>query len=713
MEIPHIPNQPRSFSSHTLPSIRVQHPHTSNVPFRPPHRSSSHSSSFQSFETGPMPIPNSREYVPPPLPPPRHIEDVEIAWEWGNTDSSAFGKSNIAANSHPQLGPIRDRSSWSSTSKAEFGRRGSSTSTIRGQSDHEGGLDGNQHPDEGYDSLKGSGFLNYTLKGEEPLINASQSSVDKAYDKSLVNRLGSLSDHAKRNTQTAPRNFWPSSLGNAGGERSPTSPSRTVQFGDKLKPLSLPEGMGQGTTGSRPHADMLARWNGVPDSAISPGFHSQGYFSTNLMDFRNPPGHKSSVSSLHESDLAFGRSSVARASASGSILSSHDDLSSLASRSTRGSYDQAMNGELESEFPTEEAGMKLLNLGDRDRTPPRSEAHSPGSKKGQKRRASSPPREQDARVALGSVPSASDLFHRRTAGHPPAQRTSPGHCFTGSVSSTSSAPRNGSLASSGGMSLAASSMTSASSLDPRLSPGGVSPSSELDPSHESSYVSSLNPSPRGSLSVAHQRTLSETKSASSVRKVSADGGGHSKRHSAPKLQGLHICECCPKKPKKFENMDDLRVHEMEKQYTCQYCHNRFKNKNEAERHQNSLHLRRHSWSCKQLSGVEAAFHASPHRQAAADVCGYCGEEFPLPANWDVRVEHLTGVHKFGECNQAKKFFRADHFRQHLKHSHVGTSGKWTNMLENACMKDEPVPERVGSVSDSVRGSVIDEVHDES
>ena len=37
----------------------------------------------------------------------------------------------------------------------------------------------------------------------------------------------------------------------------------------------------------------------------------------------------------------------------------------------------------------------------------------------------------------------------------------------------------------------------------------------------------------------------------------------------------------------------------------------------------------------------------------------------------------------------KKLFRPDHFRQHLKHSHAGTSGKWSSMLENACMKDEP------------------------
>ena len=135
---------------------------------------------------------------------------------------------------------------------------------------------------------------------------------------------------------------------------------------------------------------------------------------------------------------------------------------------------------------------------------------------------------------------------------------------------------------------------------------------------------------------------------------------------------------------------------MEKQYKCAYCQSRFKNKNEAERHQNSLHLRRHSWSCAAISGYEAAFHpsTSPASQTpngpSGDTCGYCGEEFSnFPRDSHARIEHLTNLHKFGECNQTKKFFHADHFRQHLKHSHAGTSGKWTNMLENACMKDEP------------------------
>lgn len=60
-------------------------------------------------------------------------------------------------------------------------------------------------------------------------------------------------------------------------------------------------------------------------------------------------------------------------------------------------------------------------------------------------------------------------------------------------------------------------------------------------------------------------------------------------------------------------------------------------------------------------------------------------------DWDERIRHLQDQHKFRECNSSKKFYRADHFRQHLKHSHAGTSGKWTNMLETACMIEEEPP----------------------
>lgn len=149
-----------------------------------------------------------------------------------------------------------------------------------------------------------------------------------------------------------------------------------------------------------------------------------------------------------------------------------------------------------------------------------------------------------------------------------------------------------------------------------------------------------------------------------------------------------------------------RQHESEKQYRCQWCSNRFKNKNEAERHQNSLHLRRQSWSCAALTAnYDTAFFLStevlpttntPAQPQAGDPgfdsCGYCGIKFSNnPRNWDERARHLDHVHKYRECNQSRKFFRADHFRQHLKHSHAGKSGKWTTRLEQACVREEPTP----------------------
>jgi hypothetical protein len=142
---------------------------------------------------------------------------------------------------------------------------------------------------------------------------------------------------------------------------------------------------------------------------------------------------------------------------------------------------------------------------------------------------------------------------------------------------------------------------------------------------------------------------------------------------------------------------------MEKQYACQFCNNRFKNKNEAERHQNSLHLRRQSWSCAAIPSYHAAFHPSTNTTSQTpstvptDACGFCGLEFSnIPApDWDRRAEHLANVHKFGECNQNKRFYRADHFRQHLKHSHAGQSGKWTNMLESVCLREETPQDAAG------------------
>ncbi|ERF69376.1 hypothetical protein EPUS_08648 [Endocarpon pusillum Z07020] len=171
--------------------------------------------------------------------------------------------------------------------------------------------------------------------------------------------------------------------------------------------------------------------------------------------------------------------------------------------------------------------------------------------------------------------------------------------------------------------------------------------------------------------------------------------GDSRTGSAPRIGSAYMCNCCPKKPKKFGTEDDLRKHMLEKPNECDFCPNRFKNKNEAERHQNSIHLRPYSWSCGAILSYEIAFHPlNSLTPLSYDICGYCGEEFTnSPRDWDARFVHLTNVHKFGECDKTKKFFRADHFRQHLKHSHAGTRGNWWGVLENAGRKDEP-PQKV-------------------
>ncbi|KAK1997202.1 hypothetical protein LX36DRAFT_84438 [Colletotrichum falcatum] len=365
-------------------------------------------------------------------------------------------------------------------------------------------------------------------------------------------------------------------------------------------------------------------------------------------------------------------------------------------RSRRNNSDDASSHgyEVEDMEMEETNSMKRLRIED----PLRAHYDGPGAK----RRASADP---DDSVPLAFT-TQGDLLRRREGN----QRGSPTPRLSvipqGSVSSISSGGRPGSYSSN--LSLLTGSIASMSSSYGRVSPGGLSPGgispSGTDPGCSSPYSAtmSLNPSPRGSLSRApHQRTISESRPLASPRKlneVNKPGG--------TKISGFFMCDCCPKKPKKFETAEELAAHEAEKQYECSFCGNRFKNKNEAERHQNSLHVRRHSWSCSALSHYDRAFHDSTNRPGEADTCGYCGEEFPrngrgpgasaprhaTDQDWEERIRHLQEVHKFRECNSSKKFFRADHFRQHLKHSHAGTSGKWTNMLENACMLDEdPTP----------------------
>lgn len=247
----------------------------------------------------------------------------------------------------------------------------------------------------------------------------------------------------------------------------------------------------------------------------------------------------------------------------------------------RGSQDQSSGGFVEPEATTdfpymEETGaMRHLHL--EDRAPlsldPALQQYSPlpatpsESKLGMKRRASSPPPDSshDDKAPLHSAGSGSDLYQRNSnsnsnnpAAARPTNRASPVNRFAaqhGSVSSTSSAGlRNGSYASSGALSVG-SSLTSLSSNHDRLSPTSEYPHPQSHPERDSPYITS-HPSPRSSLPHSHPRPPSEKPS---PRKMSSDTPATRNQNNTPNIQApMYICQCCPKKPKKFETEEELR-----------------------------------------------------------------------------------------------------------------------------------------------------------
>lgn len=291
----------------------------------------------------------------------------------------------------------------------------------------------------------------------------------------------------------------------------------------QLRPLSMPER--RQTSSDSPGS---SRWPpSMPSSgAISPGF--TGFFE------HGPP----------ENNRAQSR---------------HPSLTFDDSASHRGSYDHSMF--VHDDFPMEEGGMRELNIN--DRSPSGSEDFTLGAKAGVKRRASSPPREptREERSSVGSASGHHDLYHRRSIQqfpnrNSPVSRFHPNH---GSLSSTaSSLGTRGSLGSSVGLSVSSIASSATSYASGRVSPGAMSPAIDPDLRVGTPYGGnkSMNPSPVAS-NPQHQRTFSESTQGGS-RKMSVDSVQHSRQNSMSKMQGIYICECCPKKPKKFDTEDELK-----------------------------------------------------------------------------------------------------------------------------------------------------------
>ena len=187
-----------------------------------------------------------------------------------------------------------------------------------------------------------------------------------------------------------------------------------------------------------------------------------------------------------------------------------------------------------------------------------------GTHAGMKRRASSPPREttREERSSVGSAAGTTDLYHRRSMQQLPNRNSPAPRCrqlHYGSVSSVSSAGhRTGSLGSSLGLSIA-SSVTSLASG--RISPSNLSPN--IDPELTGPFFTSrsLDPSPRASLSYSSEpRKFSEIMQDQmqlSPEEISPQHADTSQLPTASR-SGKIQCECCPKKPKKFDTAEELR-----------------------------------------------------------------------------------------------------------------------------------------------------------
>lgn len=681
---------PTAHRPFALPEIYIQNSTMSDRKMMSRRSSSSGSQNSPPSSSIPMSIPYARDddYLPPPLPPPRFIGNdaaqgsggsVDPGWAWSNSRNENQSWDSKVSSVKPGSSLYGSFSTGGNSFAERFEqRRGSTANTIKPTSN----INGSQSPyprlgDEGYASLStGTSMSSFQSKHEATAGRAGfQSSMHDRYrtdtgnfDRGMLDKLNS-----RKRGDTPSNNYGKGPFSTSLNDNA--QQARYNRYASKpQQPLSMPAMPSKVGFGESP----VSRWGegaALSTTPLSSGMHF-GYRSPGDRDDLERSPHMQSRHSAMD----------------------FDDAASSMSVSYQGSHFAD-----EADFPMEETGLQRLRIDDNMR---RSDGNSPTSAAGQKRRACSPPQD-DGHPLLHTATSMNDLHRRRES---LASRASPvpsrQHSLHGSISST----RSASFCSV--PSLVPSSSMSAVDSYGRLSPGGISPgglSPRTTDSGDSPYSSTypLSNSQQEPMRTA-QRPIPEVRPIASAKRAIENLS--SSKNGVLKVQSGYVCDCCPKKPKKFDTEAALNAHELEKQYECAYCKNRFKNKNEAERHQNSLHLRRHSWSCAALADFGDAFHVSATSPSQADTCGYCGDEFPRSGNmvfqngleraqvtehdWNTRVKHLVDVHKFRECNHTKKFFRADHFRQHLKHSHAGTSGKWTNMLENACMKDEPLPEPI-------------------
>lgn len=305
--------------------------------------------------------------------------------------------------------------------------------------------------------------------------------------------------------------------------------------------------------GSRPHIQLpqlslparpkpnpgfeSPRFSDVPYSAVSPRSTTFAQVSRPF-DYRSPPEPMSAIE--------FDRSPFARKARQNSGFSADAPTPS-------DTYDAEME-----EFPMEETDrLHQMHLDEGRHSRMNSLSYDNQLSSSLKRRASSPPVEEPV---IRHVSSQGDLLRRREN----VSRSSPVPRLSvnppqlhGSISSVSSGDRSGSF----GCLSTATSMTSSLSFGRRspvgLSPANVSPTEVANSPFPT--PNSLNRSPRSTMTPRagpHQRGPSNTTNTASPRKLT-DPAIRPGGVVGGKLQGFFMCDCCPKKPKKFESHEEL------------------------------------------------------------------------------------------------------------------------------------------------------------
>lgn len=253
------------------------------------------------------------------------------------------------------------------------------------------------------------------------------------------------------------------------------------------------------------------------NSAVSP---HPGPYSVSSRDPRSPGGNSDDYS-------------LRRRLSRTNSTSQPDDSAA----SPRGYYD---DGREDVEIP-ETSSLRRLRIDDASR-----EYYVAGLK----RRASSPPGDDQILHSMGSQ---GDLRRRDLSRGSPTPRLAA--MPKGSGSSASSNGRSGSFTST--FSVGAPPGAAGVGSYGRRSPIGRSPSGASSVGAEQNAnapYAIISPSPRGSMSRApHQRTISESRPVAPPRKV-----GEATKANGQRMPGfILMCECCPKKPKKFETMEEL------------------------------------------------------------------------------------------------------------------------------------------------------------